>query len=170
MAKRTSKAVEDYIPPPTMSDVFRERLRIERGYARLSQQDLATRLTEAGYKTENTAVTRWESGERRLMLEDVLNIAKVLGLSPAWMLHFPEADIPPDAGPDSQARRVRIGTDVVASDVAREWLTGQRQFLDRDAGVLSERGIDLTASQPVTMADRLAAIEARLDTIEGRSA
>lgn len=68
-----------------MERVFAARVREERERRGWSQATLAGKLAEAGLTLHSTAITRIESGERGVSLDDAATIAEVFGLSVSAM-------------------------------------------------------------------------------------
>ncbi|MER6010123.1 helix-turn-helix domain-containing protein [Streptomyces bluensis] len=60
-----------------------EHLRLVRG---LTQHQLAARCTALGRPMTNTALSRTERARRRCDIDDLVNIATALGISPAALL------------------------------------------------------------------------------------
>ena len=71
------------MPPSTETPQRIAELRDRRG---LSQARLARRLRDHGYPLDRTAVTRIESGERGISIDDLVAIAAALNVSPGWLL------------------------------------------------------------------------------------
>ncbi|MCX5419949.1 helix-turn-helix transcriptional regulator [Streptomyces sp. NBC_00078] len=63
-----------------------ETIRDLREQAGLSTTEVARRLTEAGRPTHQTTMTRLESGNRAITVDDVAALAAVLGVRPAALL------------------------------------------------------------------------------------
>ena len=66
--------------------VFATRLRETRIARRLTQAELAGRMTEAGYRSSRTAVLQIEKGGRAVSLDEALGLAFVLQAVPAHLL------------------------------------------------------------------------------------
>jgi len=66
------------------------RLRIARG---LSTYDVVRKLDAAGWPMQPTAITRIESGNRNVSVDDLVALAAVLGVSPGTLL-MPETQAP----------------------------------------------------------------------------
>ena len=90
-----------------------ERLRIA---AKLSQRELAQRLTDLGRPTPSTALSKIERAERRVDADDLAAFAVALGVSPATLLLPPIAD-------DTPVQVTAAGT--VAARQAWDWADGQ---------------------------------------------
>ncbi|OBJ57433.1 Helicase associated domain protein [Mycobacterium asiaticum] len=64
-----------------LGGTFAERAKAARMRADLTQQELSTRLSEAGVKLDTSAITRIEAGQREPRLSEALAIAQVLRFS-----------------------------------------------------------------------------------------
>lgn len=83
-----------------------QRIRDEREAADLSQAELAERLG-----CTQTAISYWESGSRVLRVDDLINVARALGVPPSALL--PDDDMPPDED--------HTGPHVTSGAVRNEW-------------------------------------------------
>jgi transcriptional regulator with XRE-family HTH domain len=63
-----------------------QRIRAARLARRLTQQQLADRMTGAGHKTGHTAVSRIEAGDRPLLVSELFALAAIFGITPAGLL------------------------------------------------------------------------------------
>jgi transcriptional regulator with XRE-family HTH domain len=68
------------------SEIFALRLREFRSGQRVSQSELARRMTEAGYQMTKQAVLRIESGERKVTLDEAIAFSWVLEVAPISLL------------------------------------------------------------------------------------
>jgi transcriptional regulator with XRE-family HTH domain len=68
------------------SEVFTEQMRIQRARKGWTQKQLAARLATLGFSVHHTTVGKWESGERRLSVDEALAISIALDVAPAHML------------------------------------------------------------------------------------
>jgi transcriptional regulator with XRE-family HTH domain len=68
-------------PPSGFSDsVFARRLREIRQQAGVTQQQLASRMTDAGHKLHRSAVAKIELGERPVTIGEAVQLAGILGV------------------------------------------------------------------------------------------
>lgn len=68
-------------PPSDRSDsIFARRLREVRQQAGVTQQQMATRMTEAGHKLHRSAVAKIELGERPVTIGEAVQLAGILGV------------------------------------------------------------------------------------------
>lgn len=73
---------------PAPSETFVHRLREIRRTAKISQAELADRVSSSlSYRIDSTAITRMERGDRVVRLDEAVAIADVLGVSLDEMLH-----------------------------------------------------------------------------------
>ena len=99
------------------SDVFRRRLRDARPRRRLTQAQLAERLTELGYPFSKTALVRLENlgddklKQRDISLDEALAITAALGAVPAHMLTPPKG-----------VELALTSKHVVGAEALRNWL------------------------------------------------
>ena len=104
------------------SEVFRVRVREARRLKGWTQQQLAGALGALGVKLDATAITRLESGTRRVSLDDVIAIAAALGVSPLHLF------VPLD---NDLSLNVTPGLALPVLDV-RMWVRGQRPLRETD--------------------------------------
>jgi transcriptional regulator with XRE-family HTH domain len=68
-------------PPSDLSDsIFSRRLREVRQQAGVTQQQLASRMTEVGHKLHRSAVAKIELGERPVTIGEAVQFAGILGV------------------------------------------------------------------------------------------
>ena len=72
-------------PAARPSEVFAEQMRIQRERKGWTQKQLAARLGKLGYVVHQTTVGKWETGERRITIDEALVISVALDVSPAYM-------------------------------------------------------------------------------------
>lgn len=75
------------------SEVFVSRLRETRDARRLSQAELAQRMTERGRPMSKQALLALENGRRSVSLDEALALAAILYVAPAHMLSPPDEEI-----------------------------------------------------------------------------
>lgn len=73
-------------PPARPSEVFAEQMRIQRERKGWTQKQLADRLGKLGFDVHQTTIGKWETGERRISLDEALVISVALDVSPAYMI------------------------------------------------------------------------------------
>lgn len=88
----------------------------------LSTVRLATMLAGAGRSISATAITRVESGERRVDVDDLVALAAVLNVNPSALL------LPPTTEGSFEV----TGAGTVAAEDAWAWADGERPLLDAD--------------------------------------
>ena len=88
----------------------------------LSTMRLATMLVGAGRTIAPTAITRIESGERRVDVDDLVALAAALNVNPSALLLPPTADGEVDV----------TGAGAVQAEEAWAWMDGERPLLDAD--------------------------------------
>ncbi len=89
----------------------RRRVRIRKGW---NQQQLADRLSELGAPTDRATISKIETGDRRITLDEVFWFAYALGVSPAALML-----------PRSFGSRVAVTpTDSIETQQAMDWLRG----------------------------------------------
>lgn len=71
---------------PTTDAEIGARVRMVRQARKLTQQQVADRITGAGHMMDNSAVSRTESGGRPLLARELIALAAVLGVTPAALL------------------------------------------------------------------------------------
>lgn len=129
---------------PLPSEVFAKRLRQTRELRRMSQAELARRMTEVGRPLSKLAVLRIESGERKLTLNEAFAFAAVLSAVPDQMFS-PVGDeivwLTDNQGVDGEGMRawLRVGDSFIASagelsderldELARQAILGRAQAL-----------------------------------------
>lgn len=101
-------AANEVDPGPAMRHVV-DNVRRLRGELRLSQAQLAARLTEVGRPIRATGLHRLETGRRRVDADDLVGLALALGVSPISLL------LPPVAEGDVQL------TETVTATAAEAW-------------------------------------------------
>jgi transcriptional regulator with XRE-family HTH domain len=106
---------------PLPSEVFRSRLREVRRLKGWTQQDLAEALARLGLNISAFAITRIETGNRGVSLDQAIAMAAVLGVSPLHMI------VPLDDDGVQLAPQLSVTT----AD-ARAWLRGQRPLKEAD--------------------------------------
>jgi transcriptional regulator with XRE-family HTH domain len=94
--------------------VVGRQVRTARKWLRLSQGELAQRLTQRGRRTHQATIARLERGERSATVDDVLAIAAALGVSPLWLLSGSYTSEPVPVLPDLTASPARM----------RHWIQG----------------------------------------------
>lgn len=99
----------------SIGDSFAERLREVRERKRWRQEDLAHRLNELGYALDRVAISKIESKQRSVKIDELMAIAFALDVSPNHLL----------TSYDQEARiRVTGLTRPVVPGVARRWIAG----------------------------------------------
>ena len=73
-------------PAARPSEVFAEQMRIQRERKGWTQKQLAARLGKLGYVVHQTTVGKWETGERRISIDEALVISVALDVSPSYMI------------------------------------------------------------------------------------
>jgi transcriptional regulator with XRE-family HTH domain len=110
------------------SEVFAEQMRVQRARKGWTQKQLAARLATLGFGVHHTTVGKWESGERRVTIDEALAISIALDVAPAHML----------AGSYSErtVRRPRIAlsrkTPAVSARQLRLCIRGQQPLWGQD--------------------------------------
>jgi transcriptional regulator with XRE-family HTH domain len=108
---------------PLPSEVFRRRLREVRKLKGWTQQNLAAALGRAGVELNEFVITRMESGNRRVSVDEAIAIATVLGVSPLHMLVSLN---------DDETLQLVPRLPAVRAVDARAWLRGQRPLRQAD--------------------------------------
>lgn len=114
--------------PKRPSEVFAEQMRVQRARKGWTQKQLAARLATLGFGVHHTTVGKWESGERRICVDEALAISIALDVAPAHML----------AGSFSEraVRRPRIAlsrkTPAVSARQLRLCIRGQQPLWGQD--------------------------------------
>jgi transcriptional regulator with XRE-family HTH domain len=126
-------------------------LRILRKTRRLSQEDVAERMGKLGFKLHQTQIAKIENGNRPIRFDEVLGLAKALGVPPH---HFMTEAV---AGPDDPNWELQEA-DFKVQDLEQEWRVAQamadaaRSRLEeaqREYDAIAERlGIDTTPQTP----------------------
>jgi transcriptional regulator with XRE-family HTH domain len=88
----------------------------------MTQQDLATALSNWGMPIDRSAIARLENGKRAVSLEEAMRLAFVLHVAPVHLLVDPDNDEPiaPTAGAELKPWE------------ARAWIRGQRPMMGQD--------------------------------------
>lgn len=142
------------------SEIFREQLRACRERKGWKQRHLAERLTELGDKVHQTAVAKIENGEKKVTLDQAIEIAAALDVSPL-ALFLPRDDdagvcLAPSAAPQSSA-------------TVRAWITGEMPELTSELRVPP---VDVAGTLSRDEVERLMQPEAGTEwgyrTLEGR--
>ncbi len=111
------------------SEVFAEQMRIQRERRGWTQRQLATRLSKLGLAVHQTKIGKWESGERRITLDEALAISVALDVSPAHMIagSYSEAGL-------RRTERLRsvTATTPVSARQMRMWVRGQQSLWGQD--------------------------------------
>lgn len=81
MLERTEKASGAESPAEKDDTIFHERLAEARKNAELSQKELADALG-----VDKSTVTKWETGDRRITIGDLIKVASVLKVSTDYLL------------------------------------------------------------------------------------
>lgn len=100
----------------SISDIFREQLRLARRSKDWTQQDLSEKLAEIGVRMDPTTINRLEKGSRGVSLDEAIAIAIVLRRSPFGLC------APPD---NRKYVTVAPGLTVTAHNL-RKWFVGVR--------------------------------------------
>jgi transcriptional regulator with XRE-family HTH domain len=80
--------------PQRPSDVFVEQMRIQRARKGWTQKQLAAGLAKLGFVVHQTTIGKWETGERRITLDEALAIAVALDVDPTHMVAGSYSDVP----------------------------------------------------------------------------
>jgi transcriptional regulator with XRE-family HTH domain len=109
-------------PPGVVGDHVRANLRrLRRG---ISTYELARRLEAAGWKINPDGITRIETGDRRVTVDDLVALAVVLGVSPNALLLPP---VPPVRAPEADVPAVPLVGNVEADPrTAWRWARGEQ--------------------------------------------
>lgn len=104
----------------TAGEAFAANLKLLRGRLALSQQQLADQLAEIAFPLDRSAISKIESGQRNVSIDEALAIAVALGVEPAALL-FPRT-----------TADVRIAPKMVVSNTrAAMWFRGMHPLSDR---------------------------------------
>jgi transcriptional regulator with XRE-family HTH domain len=109
------------------SKVFAQSMRVMREGRGWSQKQLADELTKLGYPVHQTTIGKWETGARRLTLDDALVISSALSLQLVHMLSGSYL-----RGRDVQVKLTPKLHGFVPSTM-RNWLRGQQSLPWEDA-------------------------------------
>jgi transcriptional regulator with XRE-family HTH domain len=115
-------------PAKRPSQVFSEQMRIQRGRKGWTQKQLATRLAKLGHFVHQTKIGKWETGDRRITLDEALAISAALDVSPAHMIAGSYSDV--TFSPATIA--LSAATPAVSARQMRMWLRGQQALWGQD--------------------------------------
>jgi len=119
------RAEFERLPGVHPSELVRMTLRRQRSLRGWTQKQLAERLAKSGYPRSQTDVSRLESGERGLSVDDLVALACALNVSPVRLLEGAFLDSPPDVAVTSGV--------VVPYRRFRSWLRGGKPLpADKD--------------------------------------
>lgn len=95
--------------PATAEQVVGQRIKALRGIRGWSQQELAARMTASGYSWRQTTVTKTESAERPLRVNEAVQLSSVFGVPIGEFLAMTSAGGASDLAAliSAAARRVR---------------------------------------------------------------
>jgi transcriptional regulator with XRE-family HTH domain len=110
------------------SEVFAEQMRIQRDRRGWTQRQLAARLSKLGLVVHQTKIGKWESGERRITLDEALAISVALDVSPAHMI----AGSYTDGGLWEPSVALSAATAPVSARQMRMWVRGQQSLWGQD--------------------------------------
>lgn len=111
-----------WMPPTGYSDaIFARRVRDVRKQAEMTQAQLAARMTSAGYKIDNTAISRIESGDRPVSIGEAVHLAGFLGV--------PLVELVTDPGANTEAEKTH--RDRVEAQIAVRALQHQAAEYDK---------------------------------------
>jgi transcriptional regulator with XRE-family HTH domain len=110
------------------SEVFAEQMRIQRDRRGWTQRQLADRLSKLGLAVHQTKIGKWESGERRITLDEALAISVALDVSPAHLI----AGSYSDAGLREPSVALSAATAPVSARQMRMWVRGQQSLWGQD--------------------------------------
>jgi transcriptional regulator with XRE-family HTH domain len=110
------------------SEVFAEQMRIQRARKGWTQKQLATQLAKLGYRVHQTTIGKWESGERRISLDEALAIVVALDVGPAHMFAGSYSDVTFDRPSIALSPR----TAPVSARQLRRWIRGQQPVWGQD--------------------------------------
>lgn len=126
-------------------------LKIMRKAARLSQEDVAERMTRLGFKLHQTQIAKMENGTRPIRFDEVLGLAKALNL-PAGHFMTEAVASPDDPHYELQEAGFRL------QDLEKEWRTAQDlaeaaklrlEEAEREYDEIAERlGVDTAPTEP----------------------
>jgi transcriptional regulator with XRE-family HTH domain len=110
------------------SEVFAEQMRIQRDRRGWTQRQLAARLSKLGLVVHQTKIGKWESGERRITLDEALAISVALDVSPAHMI----AGSYSDEALRGPTIALSAATAPVSARQMRMWVRGQQSLWGQD--------------------------------------
>ena len=114
--------------PRQPSEMFAEQMRIQRERKGWTQKQLANKLVTLGFPVHQTTVGKWESGDRRITIDDALAISAALDVCPAFMLSG--AYLP--VSPNSAVIALSEMTAPVSGLEMRMWMRGQQPLWEQD--------------------------------------
>lgn len=114
--------------PRQASEIFAVQMRIQRERKGWTQKQLASRLVALGFPVHQTTVGKWESGDRRISLDDALAISAALDVSPASMISGAFLPVPPSAAVIALSGE----TPPVSGLEMRMWVRGQQPLWGQD--------------------------------------
>ncbi len=129
-------------------------LRVLRKAARLSQEDVAERMTRLGFKFHQTQVAKIENGARPVRFDEVIGLAKALSVPAAnFMTEAVAGPDEPDyelqeAGFRLQAAEVEWRTARDIEQAAKARLAEAEREYDEIAERLAAQGITVTSDEP----------------------
>lgn len=102
-------------PPDSVDAVFARRLRDVRGIAGLTQQQLADRMTAAGYKMFRSQIGKIENGDRPVTVGEATVLAAALGVELTELLTDPS-----QAGQENELQARRLAMQVAVKTLAEQ--------------------------------------------------
>lgn len=134
--------LEQQGPPSGFSDsIFARRLREVRQQAGVTQQQLASRITEVGHKLHRSAVAKIELGERPVTIGEAVQLAGILGV--------PLMELVTDRGAATELERrhaARVEAQIAVRSLQHE--AGERHKLMEEQKILYDNVVDrLKAAQ-----------------------
>lgn len=117
--------MEDCSEPMDPTQAVIERVKVLRRKRRLTAQQLAERMTEAGVPWKAGVVTKLETGRR-----ESINLAELLAL--AYVLDVALVHLIVSAELDKDALCAITPTQAVTADTARRWIRGQEPLPGQD--------------------------------------
>ncbi|MFF7635613.1 helix-turn-helix domain-containing protein [Kitasatospora sp. NPDC008050] len=129
-------------------------LKVLRKAARLSQEDVAERMTRLGFKFHQTQVAKIENGTRPVRFDEVIGLAKALSVPPAnFMTEAVAGPDEPDyelqeAGFRLQAAQLEWRTAHDIEQGAKARLDEAEREYDEIAERLAAQGIAVTVDEP----------------------
>ena len=138
----TGSRWEQQRPPSDFSDsIFARRLREVRRQAGVTQQQLASRMTEVGHKLHRSAVAKIELGERPVTIGEAVQLAGILGA--------PLMELVTDRGAATELERrhaARIEAQIAVRSLQHE--AAERHKLMEEQKILYDNVVDrLKAAQ-----------------------